>query len=68
MEEGRGIQHGGLHAGGGHTGDIRQLGGSRVGASIMMAMDGRSSGTLPVREPPGGMEQVSVAEVDEVWY
>ena len=62
-EEGRGMRSGGLHAEGEHTKDIRPPGGISVGASSLMAMVGSTSGTLPTREPQGG-----VAEEDEYWY
>lgn len=68
IEEGKGISHGGLHAGGGHTGDIRPPGHSLVGASVLVAMTGKSSGTLPMREPTSGVEEGNVAEADEDWY
>jgi len=56
-EEGRGIRSGGLHAKGEHAGDIRQPGCNSVGASISMAMASSTSGTLPAREPPGGVAE-----------
>lgn len=33
-----------------------------------MHMAGNMSGTLPAREPQGGVAEGGVAEADEVWY